>query len=120
MKPSTAKAKGAATETLYVDFLRRNGVPNAERRHLNGVMDKGDVAGWNAADGSWNVVVEIKSGASLSIPKWIKELRSEIRNANAVTGHLVIRPKGRPDPVDWWVVMPVPEFMELMKSAGYV
>jgi len=120
MKPSTAKAKGAATEVAYVDFLRKNGVPNAERRHLNGVLDKGDVAGWNAPDGSWNVVVEIKSGAVLSIPKWIKELRAEVRNANAITGHIVIRPKGLPDPKDWWVVMPVPEFMDLMEKAGYV
>ena len=67
MKPSTAKKKGADTEILYVDYLKQNGVPNAERRHLNGVYDKGDIAGWNAHDGSWNVVVEVKSGGRASV-----------------------------------------------------
>lgn len=120
MKPSTAKRKGADTEILYVDFLKKNGVPNAERRHLNGIYDKGDIAGWNAADGSWNVVVEVKSGASLKIQEWLKELEVEIVNANAITGHIVVRPKGKPKPENWFVIMPVPEFMDLMKEAGYV
>jgi len=120
MKTSTAKRKGAETEIKYVDYLKSNGVPNAERRHLNGIFDKGDIAGWNAADGSWNVVVEVKSGASLKIPQWLKELDVEIHNAKAATGHIVVRPKGKPNPEDWFVIMPVPEFMDLMGEAGYV
>jgi hypothetical protein len=120
MKPSTAKKKGADTEVKYVDYLRSHGVPNAERRHLNGVLDKGDIAGWNASDGSWNVVVEVKSGASLKIPQWLAELDAEVANANAATGHIVVRPKGKPDPEDWFVIMPVNEFMDLMQEAGYI
>lgn len=120
MKPSTAKRKGSETEVKYVEYLKRNGVPNAERRHLNGVFDKGDIAGWNAPDASWNVVVEVKSGASLKIPQWLAELDAEISNANAETGHIVVRPKGKPNPEDWFAVMPVSVLMELMKKAGYV
>ncbi len=120
MKPSTSKRKGAETEIKYVEFLKKNGIPNAERRHLNGVYDKGDIAGWNAPDGSWNVVVEVKSGASLKIPEWLKELEAEVRNAQAATGHVVVRPKGKPNPDDWFVLMPVKEFMHLMGEAGYV
>lgn len=120
MKPGTAKAKGAATETAYVEFLKANGVPNAERRHLSGAYDKGDISGWCAVDGSWNVCVEVKSGASLNIQQWLRELDAEIVNANADTGHVVIRPKGKPKPEDWFVVMRTPEFMKLMEKAGYI
>jgi len=120
MKPGTAKAKGAQTEALWVEFLRRNGVCNAERRHLAGVFDKGDIAGWCAHDGSWNVVSEVKSGAVLKIAEWLAELAYEVANAKAETGHIAVRPKGKPKPEDWFVIMPSPAFIELMRKAGYV
>lgn len=120
MKPSTAKAKGAQTETLYVEYLKANGVPNAERRHLSGAQDKGDIAGWCAPDGAWNICVEVKSGAKLNIQGWLKELDSEIINSQAETGILVVRPKGKPDPADWFVVMRNPLLMKLMEKAGYI
>ena len=121
MKPATAKAKGAATETSYVKkLIERYKLLNVERRHLSGAYDKGDIAGWVKQDGTKSVCVEVKSGAALAIPKWLKELSEEVKNSKADVGFVVVRPKGKPDVDDWFIVMPHPEFMELMREAGYL
>lgn len=121
MKPSTAKSKGRETEQAWVDYLQEHGVPFAERRRLNGVDDRGDISGWVGRDpegNQWRVVSEVKSGAVLAIPAWLKEADIETLNDGADTGHVVVRPKGKPNPEDWFVIMDVPRFMELMGWAG--
>lgn len=120
MKPSTAKSKGAETEEKFVQYLISWGIVNAERRHLKGRFDQGDIAGWNAHDGSWNVCVEVKSGAALDVPQWMRELESEMVNAKSEMGFIAVRPKGKPDPKDWWIMMPSDLFMNLMQKAGYL
>lgn len=120
MKPSTAKAKGAETEEKYVQYLIRKGIANAERRHLKGRYDQGDIAGWAAPDRAWNVCVEVKSGAALDVPCWMRELESEMANAGSETGFIAVRPKGKPQPEDWWAMMPMDLFMRLMAKAGYL
>ena len=113
MKPSTAKAKGRETEQAFVDWLKRHGVPHAERRRLEGVDDRGDIAGLPG------VVLEVKSGARLDLPGWLRELEREMANDQADMGAVIIRPKGQPDPDDWVVAMPVGLWWELMREAGY-
>jgi len=120
MKPSTAKSKGAQTETQFVEFLKANGVPNAERRHLSGAYDKGDISGWVQSNGSKPVCVEVKSGAQLNIQGWLRELDAEIINSKADIGFLAIRPKGKPRPEDWYIVMRTPGFIDLMREAEYI
>lgn len=120
MKPSTAKAKGAKTEQLFVDYIKTKGVPNAERRHLCGEYDKGDVAGWVKNKGQDSVCVEVKSGAVLKIPAWIEELYSEIENSQADTGFIAVRPKGKPKPEDWFTVIPMDIMLELLERAGFL
>ena len=120
MKPSTAKAKGAQTEQMFVDWIKLRGVPNAERRHLAGQFDKGDVAGWVKGTGEKSVCVEIKSGAVLKIPEWISELEMEILNSDSDTGFIVVRPKGKPKVDDWFTVLPVEILMSLLEEAGYL
>lgn len=120
MKPATAKRKGAETEIMFVNYLHSQGVHNAERRHLVGKDDKGDIAAWVYPDGSHKVTVEVKSGASLSIPQWLRELDSEIKNSDADTGFIAVRPKGKPNPEDWFAVLPMDVLMRLMAEAGYI
>lgn len=120
MKPSTAKTKGRETENKYVEWLIDHGVPNAERRRLLGVLDKGDISGWVKSDGSDSVVVEVKSGAKLDIAGWLKELECEISNAGGTIGFVVVRPKGKPNVDDWFVLMPLPEHHALMERAGFL
>lgn len=114
MKPGTAKRKGAETEEKFVQFLKGIGVPGAERRHLAGMNDKGDIAGWP------NVCVEVKSGAQLNVGEWLRQLDIEIINSEAKIGFVAVRPKGKPDPKDWWMIMRSEELMELLREAGYI
>ena len=120
MKPNTATRKGVETENSWVEYLKAHGVVNAERRRLQGSADRGDISGWCHPKGNWTVVSEVKSGAVLKIPEWISELRAEIANDNADTGHIVVRPKGKPDPSDWFIVLPVDIYMDLMKRASFL
>lgn len=117
MKPATAKAKGRETEAALVEHLRLAGWGWAERRRLAGVEDKGDVAGVHGPSGE--VCIEVKSGASLDLPGWLRELDRETIAAGADTGFVAVRPKGRPDPEDWYAVMPLPWLLDLLVQAGY-
>lgn len=108
MKPRTAKDKGRITENLLVDYLILNGFIHAERRRLYGITDRGDIAGVVG----W--VIEVKSGASLDLSGWLRELAVEMRNDGADWGVVVVRPKGKPDPKDWWAIMPLPQAVDLM------
>lgn len=102
---SKAKQKGTAAETAFVNWLREQSpdFETVERRATNGRLDRGDIAGLP------NTVIEIKSGAKLSIPEWLKELEQEMVNAEASLGFLVIKPKGKgAASVDqWWIVQKV-------------
>ena len=113
MKPATAKSKGRETEQRLVRYLREHGVPYAERRRLTGSADQGDITGWPG------VCVEVKSGARLAIGTWLAELAVEKANAKAKVGFVVVRPKGLPDPVGWYVLLPLPDMMALMEEAGW-
>lgn len=112
VKPATAKAKGRETETVLVRWLRAHGVPYAERRRLTGRYDQGDLTGWPG------VVVEVKSGAKIDAAGWLAELEAEIVNAQAETGFVAVRPKGKPQPEDWFAMLPLPLLMGLLAEAG--
>lgn len=114
MKPGTAKQKGAATESFAVEWLRRNGAPYAERRHLHGSADQGDIAGIP------NVCIEVKSAARWTPKQWVAELEVEMVNSEASTGAVLARPKGVPDPDGWIVMMPMEVWRRLMVTAGYL
>lgn len=109
MTPGTAKRKGAETEEAFCQWLKTHGAPHAERRHLKGRADQGDVAGWP------QVCVEVKSGASIDIAGWLAELKREQRNAAAAYGFVAVRPKGRPRVDDWFAVLPLPALVELIQ-----
>lgn len=126
MKPPTAKAKGTDTEVRFVDWLiSKWKIVTAERRRLNGVLDKGDISGWAQVDPATGlktkeVCVEVKSGAKLDLPGWLKELKVETANAGAEVGFVAVRPKGKPNVDDWYGIMPMPELMKLLGEAGYL
>lgn len=114
MKPNVAKAKGRETENIHVEYLKENGIVNAERRRLNGSSDQGDVTGWPG------MCVEVKSGAKLDVQQWLRELEVEIENSHSDMGYVAVRPKGKPNAEDWFAIMPMPLFMQLLKQAGWL
>jgi hypothetical protein len=113
MRPATAKTKGTATESALVAWMQAHGAPHVERRRLNGSNDRGDITGLPG------VVIEVKSGARIDLPGWLNELRVEMDNDRADMGAVIIRPKGKPNPADWIVAMPLPLWWALMQDGGW-
>lgn len=113
MKPNTAKRKGATTEQRWVDYLRQTGWPYAERRHLSGSADRGDIAGCPG------VTIEVKSGAKVTVAQWMSELEVEMANDRTEVGYIAVRPRLQPSPEQWWCVVPAPVMLRLLKDAGY-
>lgn len=114
MKPASAKAKGRRAENLFVDYLRRHGVPHAERRARTGAKDQGDITGWPG------VCVEIKATQKITIPQWLRELDAEMVHAHAATGFVAYKPTGVVDPDGWYCILRPAVLLELMAAAGLI
>lgn len=110
MKPASIKAKGRLAENLFVEFLRSRW-PMAERRRLNGSWDRGDVSGVP------DTVIEVKSGAKIDLPGWLRELEVEMANDGARFGCVAIKPRGVTDGAGFYCVMSGERFAELLELA---
>lgn len=94
----TNKRRGAMVERVVADYLAAHtGLP-VERRRLEGVLDRGDLAGIR------NAVVEIKSGQP-HLAEWLRETERERVNAGARLGVLWWAPPGLAKTPDRHVVM---------------
>lgn len=111
MNPS--KIKGTAAETAVVSYLQEKGWKNAERRALQGVLDRGDISGVEG------VCLEVKNQKAQDLAGWVAELTVEIMNAKAETGAVIHKKRGKSNVGDWYATMPVSLYVELLKKAGY-
>jgi Holliday junction resolvase len=107
------KAKGTAAETAVVKYLKENGFVNVERRTLQGQYDKGDISG---IDG---LVIEVKDHKTMTLGQWVEELKVEIENADAQTGAVIHKRRGKGDVGEWYATMPVWIYLELLRELGY-
>lgn len=109
---SRAKAKGTATETMLVRYLQANGFPSVERRALAGTLDKGDILGIPGC------VIEVKSGARMCLPEWLRETERERVNAGALRGILVVKLRGMGEAKvgDWPAILPVSQLIEMIQG----
>jgi len=107
-----AKAKGRDAENDVVEWLRANGRPHAERRRLTGSSDQGDIAGLPY------VVIEVKAEKSIDLPGYLRELETEIRNANADTGVVIVKRRGSTDVSTWYAVLPAQRWLDVLTEAG--
>jgi hypothetical protein len=62
----------------------------------------------------------VKSGARLDIAGWLHELADEVRNDHACHGVIAVRPKGKPDPADWFVILTLPNLIDLLVEAEWI
>ena len=83
MNPS--KAKGTAWESSVVSYLNDNGFPYAERRALQGNLDKGDISGVPG------VVIECKAEKAITLSSYMDEVAVETKNAGATLGVAVVK-----------------------------
>lgn len=107
MKPASIKAKGRNAENLVVGYLRQWFGEQVERRRLNGVHDRGDIAGVP------NTVIEVKSGARIDLPGWLAEAERERVNDDANWAVVVIKPNGVTDPARFYAVVPFEQWCKM-------
>lgn len=110
---SAARAKGTAWESAIVDFLTRHGFPHAERRALNGALDKGDIAGIPG------VVIEAKNCKTITLGAFVDEANRERDNAAACIGVAWVKRRGKASAADGYVVMDGPTFLTLLHASGW-
>ena len=105
------RRKGTAAETAVVTYLRDHGWPYAERRSLNGALDKGDVTGCPG------LCFEIKSaGFGIKMSSWLGETAEETVNSKSDFGILVVKPSGLGETRVhlWYAIMAGSEFDRLL------
>lgn len=111
---SASKRKGTGWETAVVQFLKENGVPHAERRALNGVKDRGDVAGIPG------VVIECKNERAVTLAAYADEAMIEAENDGAPIGLAWIKRRGKVSPGAGYVLLDGYTLVRLLTEAGYI
>lgn len=107
--------KGYRGEAPVLAHLLQRGFHRVYRLRSQGVSDKGDIGG---IDG---VCIEVKNRGVYNLAGWMKETAREKGNSGAETSALVIKPKGVGDTRvgQWWVMMTLDEYVDLIEHAGY-
>lgn len=103
-----SKAKGTAFETFILPVFRLY-YPDAERRVLSGIHDKGDLL----LPGERRFVVEAKHHAALDLAGWMKEAKREALNAGVPYAVVVHKRVGHGKPEDQWVTTTLGDFLAL-------
>lgn len=111
------KALGTELETALKGYLRENGWPYADRIVLHGGKDVGDVR----LSERIPFVLEGKSAKSTTdraaIGTWLRELQTEVSNANAISGAVVHKKRGTTDVGEYVAIMPVKYLNVLLRLA---
>lgn len=118
---SRQRVTGTSAESAVVGYLRAHGFPHAERRALNGALDKGDIAG------CIGICIEVKAGNAAAnasdgqVEKWLEETETERVNAKADIGILVMKRKGFSNQRagEWWAVVDGGVFADLVYEPAY-
>ena len=108
-----SKRKGSAWELAIAKYLVEAGWKFAERRLAGSTLDKGDIYGIIGC------VIEAKNEKRIDLAGYLKELETEIANAKAATGVVMLKKRGTTDVGEAYAVMPIRRWVELMKEAGY-
>jgi hypothetical protein len=110
---ASAKKAGTSWESAIVAALIDAGWPHAERRRLQGVNDRGDIAGVPG------VVIEAKNTKAVDLAGAVTEAHRERDNAGAAIGAAWLKRRGKTAAVDGYVVLDGHTFLQLLKEAGY-
>lgn len=90
---NSSKRKGSSFEKAVADYLAEALQDDrVERRALQGINDRGDVAG--VRFNGKRVVLECKACTRLEVPKWLREAETERQNDGAAFGVVVSKRRG--------------------------
>jgi hypothetical protein len=109
-----SKTKGTSAETAIVRYLKDNGAPHAERRALNGIHDRGDIAG------IIGICIEVKNCARDQLPQWIDETVAEGITDNAQIAVCWHKRRGTTDPGKWFVTMTGDQLITVLRLTGHL
>jgi len=115
MTRSRRSAKQAGTRfetaiaTALADALDDDRI---ERRTRNGAKDRGDISGIRLH--GQRVVIECKDVATLALPQWTAEARTEAGNDDALVGVVVHKRRGVTDPLQQWVAMTLADLVAIL------
>lgn len=115
-KARSSKRKGSAFESGLTQTLREHGL-EAERLHLNGKEDEGDLV---VQDQWGKVIVEAKNEAKIDLARYVKEAFEEADNyvkhrgldRQEVTAVAIVKARGK-SILDSYVVTTVREYFDL-------
>lgn len=99
---SRNKQKGTAFERSIADGLAEHLDDRIDRAPLRGSKDRGDIANVRSPFGK--VALECKSVARLDLSGWVAEAEVERGNLDGIAGFVVVKRKGKGDPLDQYVV----------------
>jgi hypothetical protein len=112
-----SKRKGSAFEAATANYLAEALQDDRiERRVLQGVADRGDIAGVRLA--GKRVVIECKAEKTLKPAEWLREAEAERVNDSASFGVVVAKRKGVGETrmVDQLVLMTLGTFADILKE----
>jgi hypothetical protein len=113
------KVKGDAFQRDQRDFYRTNGFPGAETTRAGYERDGGDIHLDPVVGIAPGVICQAKNWGETNWRKWLEELRAQTVTARAGVGFLAVKRRGVGDPGEQLAVMPVREFLLLLRRAGY-
>ena len=106
------KRKGTAAENAVVRWLRDHGWIHAERVRAGWTNDHGNI------DGLPGVTIEVKNEQRIDLAGYMGELEVEMDNGNCDTGVVVVKRRGQSDVGEWYAVMPVRLWAQLIRESG--
>lgn len=107
-----SKARGTAFERLIADGLAEHlDDARIDRAPLRGTNDRGDIS--NLVSPFGKVVVECKNVSRLDLSGWVDEAQVERGNADAIAGFVVVKRRGKGNPLDQYVVGTVRDLLAL-------
>ena len=109
-----SQAKGSRHERNIAEYLVSKGWKRAVRRGGAGATnDRGDI------DGLYGVVIEAKDEKRHDYSGYLRELINEVKNAKASTGVVIVKKRGTTNVGEYYALMTVDMWVELLKEAGY-
>lgn len=103
--------KGPKFEADIVGWFKDNGWPFAHRLGQQGRYDKGDVGGIPG------VCLQLKNQVRMELGSWVKDAEEQCGNAAAEVFAVVHKRKGKGDPAEQYVTMPLRVFAWLLRRA---
>jgi hypothetical protein len=105
---SSQKRKGSRAELDVARWLQTMGHHKAARIQAGTHDDTGDISGLPG------IVVEVKDRMQHNWKEYFGQLATQIINADAYTGIIIVKRPGITDPGKWLAVMPAYEWINLI------